>query len=264
MTFDQWRRAFEPTSRGDDRRRAQLWNLDHETRIHATLDEFRDRIAKHFNDGLLTHDRDAAASAGLAAARKDTEPADSTWLGALPRGPWEGVRGPIYNFRSWVSLERYRTRAPSYGSALTTSLPPPVTFEFSLRVSGRFIWITWAPELLDLPDDPTILKRELGLPHFGEHDCVYRWDVSIEQSQALFVPTCLDAALHEAWQPPPRGHASPWGLTRDLSSGESRWPELLVEAKDYVGLRVRETRLGARTTSERIGPVAEDYMIGRL
>ena len=76
--------------------------------------------------------------------------------------------------------------------------------------------------------------------------------------------TCLDAAIDEAWQPPPRGYTFPWGLTRDLTSGESRWPELLVDAKDHLGLRVRATRVGGAPSPARIGPLTEDYMIGRL
>ena len=260
MTFDEWRRAFEQATRVDDRYRAQLWNHDHETRIDATRDEFRGRIATHFDDGLLTGDAETAALAAWTAARNETGPADSKWLGTLPCDSREDVGSPICNFRSGVSLERYRTRAPSYSLVMTTS----AEMEFRLNISRRFVWITWAPGSLDLPDAPTLLKRELGLAHFGEHDCVYRWIVSIKPSQVMFVPTCLDANLSEAWRPPPPGHTSPWGLTRDLTTGESRWPELLLETKDYKDLTLKATRVGSATSPARIGPVTEDYMIGRL
>jgi hypothetical protein len=94
------------------------------------------------------------------------------------------------------------------------------------RPYKRFIWITWATPLSDLPDNPTIIKREMGLDHYGAGEYVYRCFIEIDKGvHTIFVPTCLDAGLSPAWRPPPQERDVPWGLTRDLVTGDQPRPQ---------------------------------------
>ena len=108
------------------------------------------------------------------------------------------------------------------------------------------------------------MKRELGLAHFREGEFVYRFAMTIATDQPRFIPTCFDAELFEAWAPPPPGFPEPHGMTRDLTDGRPRWPELLVEAKDCFHVNFPSGELVSPLGSaQKIGAAAVDYMAGR-
>src|SRR5713101_5314745 len=97
----------------------------------------------------------------------------------------------------------------------------------------RFIWVTFETSSSGLPDDPTAVVCELGLAHYAPGDFIYRIGYNTEHKE-LWIPTCLDAGLYEAWSPPPAGHSEPWGLTRHLITGLPGFPEVLSQVIDHA------------------------------
>jgi hypothetical protein len=123
--------------------------------------------------------------------------------------------------------------------------------------------MTWSEPSRPLPTVPTQIAIELGLPDFAD-ERVWCAEVPVSATQAIFIPSCFDAELSSAWSPPPPGHVAPWGLTRDLLTGEVRHPEVLVEVRDCInttGVSVHLIRDPA--TGHKVGPLTPDYMIGR-
>lgn len=133
------------------------------------------------------------------------------------------------------------------------------------RPTKRFHWITFSHGGKHPPrDDPTRVKRELGLAHFMKDDVVYRFDLPFADDQDVWVPTCLDAGLYEAWAPPPVGATDPWGRTRDLVDGQPGLPELLVQVEDYFTAMPLVGRLVSPPgPAATIGALTVDYMVGR-
>ena len=105
--------------------------------------------------------------------------------------------------------------------------------------------------------------RELGLAHYRSGTYVYRirYDVS---GHNLWIPTCLDASLYEAWAPPAVGHPDPWGLTRDLVSGLPSRPELLTEVTDHARVRPEAELVSPAGQLLKVGTVNPDFMANRL
>ena len=268
MTYETWRAAHLARVGGDSRHRARVWNLDHEERV-AEVSEFKHAIATRWAEAGSPDD--GSIEAILDASIGETRAVASKWLGlmAVAAGATRRIPRRTYTHVSGEQAARYGSRAPidPRRPFATVELPRFKWRESrgGLELESRFIWVTWPIPGRRLPRDPTVVKRELGLAHFDAGDCVYRIRVEVDASaDTCFVPTCLDAGLYEAWAPPPAGHTDPWGLTRDLSSGDPTWPELLIEAATRrtavpKGYLVRSSR-GAPAA---IGAVAVDFMVGR-
>lgn len=272
MAYKAWRQAFvSQVAPHDQRQQARLWNLDNERRINKHLGQFRRRLGDRFDWHLRTDiGPGPAAHCALADALKELETVSSKWFGLLPVSATASVpttvatyinSGKIRKRTATVFLSRghparrLRLRGPLKADLIAGGWAP----------GTRFIWLTFdAGSGLPSQTDPTLVKRELGLAHFPKGEFVYRFELTIEPTQTCYTPTCLDAGLYEAWKPPPQPWPHPWGLTRDLTDGQSRWPELLVETTDY---RHITSPLGELVSppgpAVPIGLLEEDFLIGR-
>lgn len=269
MNYQTWRNAYIGVVGGNQTKLAHLSNLDREDRIPRVAD-FKNGIAARWT-AAGAHE-DPSADTALQDGVEELKPLASGWLGLLPVAGVATTRIPrrTYTHVSSEHVARFRSRTPIDPDR------PPATADLAplnwrrlpngdLELASRFIWVSWPPVAGPLPRDPTRLKQELGLDHYATGQCVYRCRVDVNAAnETCYIPTCLDARLYEAWARPPDGHTEPWGLTRDLCTGEPRWPEVLVEAAPRRDLRptgylVRPTR----HASAKIGPVVSDFMIGR-
>ena len=272
MTYMDWKHNFEPVAQGNPERYAQLWNLEHETRISKELGLFKRRIGH-----LHQHRQHASASAQQTAvvafdeAIDETKPVNSKWLGCLETTNAPPIPKTVVTYQSLGSV-RYGYRGavhnpdrPSKSIRLKGPLKTRKDASGNWVPARRFIWVTFLTgEQGPLPQDPTTVKQEMGLNHFEEGNLIYRFELTIEPTQRCFIPTCLDAELRPAWKPPPDGFQQPWGLTRDLTDGRARWPELLVETKDYLYQGPPKGELvSPPNQAVRVGPVQIDYRVGR-
>ncbi len=282
MTYDDWKHGFTTAAVDQPQLRAQVWNLEHETRIDAEIAAFRSSIDACCDRLVFRREPDAEAKA-LKEAIDETKPIDSQWLGLLPvaETSTSAVPTEVWTYLTSRQMARFYTKGKLFDEhqphTAPISLSSPLNCTRSpdgaLTPVSRFIWITWAPGGAPLPDDPTQVKRQLGLAYhpddsrsaYAEGLYVYRVPLLLGRArQRLFVPTCLDAHLGEAWAPPPRDFTSAWGLTRDLVSGEPRWPELLVGTADHVRDAPAVASLVSPTSAPvAIGPLRIDYMAGR-
>lgn len=80
--------------------------------------------------------------------------------------------------------------------------------------------------------DADEVRDRLGLAHIPSGEVLYRVGVTVDASRPVHIPSALDAGYGPPWRRPPRKHAEPWGLTRDLRSDEPREPELLTRPSD--------------------------------
>lgn len=266
MSYDQWRRDLDPVAASNDRVRAQLWNLENETRIPAALSDFKTFIGGHYTAAQAGAGGSAADT--LQAACDDCKPPDSRWLGRLPWSDSADVPAAVNTFITASDADRYkvedfeRDRPPSEIHLQRFKGVRTSGTANAYRPWKRFIWVTWPTQgHPELPSDPTAIKRELGLAHFREAEFVYRVPLSRNGGQKLFVPTCLDAELYHAWSPPPAN--SPWGMTRDLTSGRLCWPELLAEAADFLDRELLAQRMPPNVGYTPVGPVDDHPMAGR-
>lgn len=273
MRYKQWRDTFDgEIASSDPSAQARLWNLEHEDRINAKRGQFKTLIAKLYGQQRTGSVSAAqAASGALADAITETEPVESKWLGLQPVDDSGDLPSFVISYVRYSDIRKrnngaYKGRGrPRPSETLHGPLKARKAIDGSWEVVTRFIWVTFASGGNEPPmEDPTAVKRELGLKHFKEDDHVYWFRLDIASSQNCYVPTCLDAGLYEAWKPPPKSFSQPWGLTRDLVDGQQRWPELLVETKDYfrdpspVGELVSPP--GNPVPIRRVDP---DFMIGR-
>jgi len=251
---------------GDDAHAAQVWNLEHEHRISDITNRFMMDLGQKHNSLVLIHsDVGEAARAALKEMIEQTWSPKSDWLGRL-RVP-DGADTPDEMFTHIVAsdLARY------FPSAHISERDPPGRVElprgFKVGPDGtpyaRFIWLTFEPEGAAPVDDPTIVKCRLGLPHFSTDEYVFRIMFKVAHT-ALYVPTCLDAGLYEAWSPPPTDHPHPWGLTRDLRTGELGAPELLADAAEFSTQPPTALLVSPPGTRQSIRAVSQAlFMVGR-
>ena len=267
MAYQQWRNDYHTAGGADPALRAQLWNLENEHRVPKVRGSFKRNLGRLHTLQLGTGATPATAAVGaLEQGIRETEPVGSKWLGRLASTAGSSLPQTVVTHLSSGTVARYHSRvvidpkAPPRRVALDAINS---TIRGGARIPHRrFIWITWATTGLHLPGNASSVKREFGLAHYRIGEYVYRCEIDFDYTRhGLFVPTCLDAGLRAPWRPPPRGFAQSWGLTRDLTSGELRWPELLVETADYL----RTTPIGhlVGNPPTPIGHVAVDYMIGR-
>ena len=268
MAYADWHKAFSTlVIPGSPRDEARLWNLTHDNRINRHRGQFRRMIGRNFDEELRSGKPDKdSAEAALLSARETTEPVDSKWLGLLQADTQDDIPPDVVTF-----LASWQFTWANPGTPISADNPPrSITLQFPLKTDAggpytRFIWVTFDTAAGALPrDDPTRAMRELGMGHWKKGDTVYCFELVIESDQVGFTPTCLDAGLGEAWKPPPEDSTAPWGFTRDLTDGQDRWPELLVESADYNSKGPPAGRLVSPAgKKEKVGSVVPDFMIGR-
>jgi len=266
MTYSNWRQQFTPTVGGWPDLQAQLWNLEHEKRIGRPRGAFKRRIGQLYKQHQAAGMAPAApAMSALNDAIGETRPPESKWLGKLEFSPGASIPGVVTTHLSSTRVAKYALGPFDPRHPVSTVKLSPIHTQNKgqgPKPLCRFIWITWAPSGGALPTTPTDLKRELGLTHFRKGSYVYRCRLAVDRARhKVYVPTCLDASLSPAWKPPPSGFGEPWGVTRDLTTGDSKWPELLVQVGDFLAVQATAELVGSGRTA--IGDVAVDFMVGR-
>ena len=272
MAYADWEFDFTAKTAGQPAREAQLCNLRGESRIAKSRGLFKRSLGLMHKKMLASLPAGDAAVAACDAMAGQSRVLNSRWLGRLP-GPNGGgpVPGRTVTHLPLQDIVRYHSSVfvPTRGATPRRNLRldrPPKT---RVTASGpeavcRFIWVTFAPTGTSLPDDPALTVSEFGLAHYpsGPGQYVYRCEIDIT-GKHTYIPTCLDAGLYEAWAPPPPGHPSPWGTTRDLVTGAARWPELLTETADHLGARPHATLVSPPTATQHVNSVTPNYMANR-
>jgi hypothetical protein len=234
MSYKEWKIQISKLAKTSDRIRARLWNLAAEMRIKPDLSLFRRRLGQLHREALRTGLRqDDACSRVLQTACEELSKPSSRWLGLLRVPSNQHLPAVMYTHIPSLDFARKYANAP-----INLQNPPRrARFVRPYKTDGagpvcRFIWLTFSTPRARLPEDPTAVVCELGLAHYAPGNYVYRirYDVS---GQNLWIPTCLDAGLYEAWAPPPLRHTRPWGLTRHLITGARCFPELLSQVVDH-------------------------------
>lgn len=261
MSYDLWKAAIAAARPHNPRLHAKCWNLDHESRVAVEMGRFCDALGAEHADALgRTADPVEAASAALDVVVERLRDCGCKWLGLLKVAKTDGIPATLVTHVSRRSLKRYCVEAK-----LDELRRVVLDTAFKVKPDGtlvsRFIWMTFAPGG-GLGDDPTALKRRLGLDHFDEGDTVWRMEFAVDPTR-LFVPTCFDAGLGAAWAPPPAGHVAPWGMTRDLTTGAAVLPELLAETADYISVRPVASLVSPPGATQIIESIVVDYMAGR-
>ena len=267
MVYQQWRSDYHTAAGVDPALQAQLWNLENEHRVPKVRGSFKRNLGRLHTLQLGTGASPADAAKGaLQQGIRETEPVGSKWLGRLPSTAGNSLPHTLATHWSSGTVARYHSRV-----VIDRKAPPrrvaldPINSKVNGGVRtphGRFIWVTWATTGSHLPGNATVVKRQFGLAHYPTGEYIYRCEIDFDYTRhGLSVPTCFDAGLGAAWRPPLRGFAHSWGLTRDLTSGDLRWPELLVETADHLGSNPVGHLVG--NPPAPIGNVPVDYMIGR-
>ena len=265
--YQQWRSDYHTAAGVDPALQAQLWNLENEHRVPKVRGSFKRKLGRLHTLQLGTGASPAdAAKESLQQGIRETKPVGNKWLGRLSSTAGNLLPHTLATHLSSGMVAKNRPEVyidPKAPPRRVVLNPIKSTIRGGARVSdGRFIWTTWATTGSHLPDDAAAVKRELGLAHYPTGEHVYRCEIDFDHARHMvFVPTCFDAGLGPAWKPPPRGFTHSWGLTRDLTTGDFRWPELLVETADHLGTTPVGHLVG--NPPAPIGHVAVDYMIGR-
>jgi len=260
LAYANWLSEFEKSTSGAEQ--AQCWNLKNEPRIDAPLNSFKEGIGKRFEDEIKNGNvgLKAACDAIKQAMVELTEPHCSQ-LGLLPFVRPDSFKEILISHLPARDLLRYAPTGPFDEDN------PPATIHFTSPFKSpynfpraRFIWLTFPTPDMSMTDDPTLIVKELGLAHIVNGGFLFRFELSVK-GMNLFVPTCLDAALYEAWAPPPSG--SPWGMTRHLETGHHCRPEVLTNSMDHSSVRPVATLVSPPGSRVRIGSATIDFMIGR-
>ena len=259
MTYLKWKKSLALIVQNQPNEYARLWNLEHETRINKKSVQFKRLIGRKYKSQRSAID-------ALNEAIEETKPINSKWLGSLK---FSGrLPNSVVTYMDSLTLSRYYSRtffnpkSPRPSRSVTLSRPLMASLSGGKWVPAkRFIWITFDR---NLPQDPTAVKREMGLDHYPQDYYIYKLDLALKPKQSTFIPTCLDAGLNSAWMPPPVNFPKQWGLTRNLTNGQRHWPELLVETQDYL----HQSGLQGQLVSPpdklvAINPMHIDYKIGR-
>jgi hypothetical protein len=211
----------------------------------------------------LTTSPDIACVEVLLVACQELRDPQCKWLGLLPV-----PRGSVLPRTMFTHLPALDfARKYSNGPINLRSPPRRVRFgrPYKMDPGGpicRFLWLTFPTSTINLPDDPTILVHELGLAHYKPGNYIYRVRYDVNRS-ALWIPTCLDAELYEAWAPPDRNHAAPWGLTRHLTTGLSCLPEMLSEVVYHQHILPRADLVSPPGSAKPIAAFTPDYIANR-
>jgi hypothetical protein len=233
---------------------AQLDNLCKEDRV-AEIDITRTAVGDAFAS-VGTGDLDAARAAIAASQRPFWDPSCSL-LGLIPTISSKHTGFQAVSFLTGTQIERhiissFRGRAPLMPARV--SLPDPLY----ARYPRRFMWATFSEDVATL--SPRDIAIGLGLPHFLPGETVYRVSLGSWPND-VYIPTCMDSGLFEAWMRPPPTHAEPWGLTRHLLTGASDKAELLVQVADVEGRGLVAERIGG--PGDVISSYTPDLIIAR-
>lgn len=260
-----WRVDIEHDCRTETEGRvfAQVWNLESEKRIPTKRAEFLAELETCHETRIGAHEAPAAAArAALEEMIRSTKSVDSPWLGLLPVPDSSGGHQVVFTHLTATDAAKLDPVGP-----FNPDDPPPRVSRFArlpwLRSDGmekRFNWVAFEPSGAAPSMDPGLVVRELGLAHYRRDAYVYRIEFSVDLS-TCFIPTCLDAGLSEAWAPPRPG--APFGETRDLVTGESKKPELLVEVKNTSHLQPGGVLVSPPGTRRKVGPIAADFRANR-
>lgn len=256
MSYGDWRK--EMLQVGDAGTAARIANLESESRIDGSIAAFKDVVVGTF----LLHCGGGSAPLAALTAFQDavtlTKPVVNSWVALLPLPAGASIPSLCHTHMLAEDISRF-----NMGPAFDPDVPPPqltLTRKPGTRETGvpikTFLWVTFEDGAA-LPDDPTQLVIELGLPHFWAGAHVYRIPIPLPKD-GVCIPTCFDAQLYEAWAPPPSGHAKPWGMTRNLTTGVAERPELVVKVEALT-----DTPLTAHLLKGQIGAYRCDFMIGR-
>lgn len=204
-----------------------------------------------------------AAVAALDGVCEELSKPTSRWLGLLPVPAGAALPANMFTHLPVRDLNRYVASGPINEANPPRNVTLARPFKFTATgVRSRFIWVTFNPDGAPPSDDPTQVVKELGLAHLLGFRYLYRFWLRTDGTQ-LYIPSCLDARLNEAWAPPPAGNAQPWGLTRDLETGHSCKPELLTETVAHETTLPTATLVSPAGWHAPIGNVATDFMANR-
>lgn len=271
MSYTVWRQHIDASVKEDDRVAARCWNLEKETRISTAVEEFKRALGERHAQALRTGaDGAEAACTVLAAMIDELQRVDCHWLGLLPVPPDRAAEIPVRRVTTYVPEMVVRNLSLS-ARLDVNDLHKPIRLKGPLKIDddgeeqellARFIWVTFDADGSGLPDDPHKIVEDLGLAHFPEGQHVFRIDLDVDAVR-LFIPTCLDAGLFEAWAPPPDGHDKPWGMTRHLGSGKPARPELLSETQDHATVKPTARLVSPTNKPTPLGPVHKDFRANR-
>ncbi len=261
-TYEDWLAAVEIVWETHGAIGARCWNLARETRIPEALAEFRAILAARFG-GELTASPDlpgAAACAALELAIGQIMDGSHGLLGLIPLQRPADVPRMMVTHIDGDDIMRYYSRQNPKDDHPIVVLDRPLKVRDDGSEVSPFIWFTFEADGAAFTDDPTEMKRRLGLDRVEEGTTLYRLEFEVDPER-LRVPSCLDAELRAAWAPPPNGRD--WGMTRDLETGQPAFPELLGWTEDHRAARPVARLVSPPGQTARIGPVAVDYMAER-
>ena len=252
MSFATWWKVVVATPTIDARIEARSRNLASEDR-HVMASEFRAAVARSFEGSGATGFDEAVAA--LKAHTDGLFDVSSSYLGLKPTGS-----GPHKAWKpvTFVTANHIYAKLDDNFDPNAAVLAPSVRLPTPLYAAHPkpFVWTSNDDVVGGL--SPTDIALSLGLPHFLPNDAVYKIELP-DWPDEIFIPTCFDAGLYEAWAIPPRSHKEPWGLTRHLISGDLVHPEVLIplphiENQDLVA------RLVSVAGQDRIDDYSPDFL----
>jgi hypothetical protein len=260
MTYAEWISSLRDIANTDDQVFAMLDNLLSEDRVDLTA--FRSHAAHLYTTRVLAGEAaPEAAKAVLETLQSELADPGAAGLGQLVGGATP--EGASLVTHTSASDHKYRTpESPRPGASVVEfaagKARPPAD------IQCRFIWVTFPDRSGNevRADDPAVVVQELGLAHMSGDKEIYRFPLPPPPSGRFWIPSALDAGLYEAWMRPALDHVEPWGITRDLTTGERRWPELLVETSEYL-YDVAGTLVRRPDGTATVGPIGTDFRRGR-
>ncbi|MCP4594555.1 MAG: hypothetical protein GY842_27805 [bacterium] len=273
MAYKSWRSAFAARFPGepDCASEARLWNLENDRRIRKRIGILKQKLGRQHgklcSSGSAGSPDDDAAHV-LDEVLEETRAKPVKWLRLLPVPSSAPPPPEVFTFVSAEELAKYHPDVfldPESGQR-TVQLPKPIKARpegLGFVAATPFLWVTFEENGLRPPlDDPTAVRCELGLPHFRADEYVYRVPLTVRPGQDSFVPSAIDANAGPPWKPADPGAMR--GVTRDLTTGEDRWPELLVETRDYLSVHPRVELVSPAGPAVKAQSVPVDYMVGRV
>lgn len=254
MSFSHWCRVVLTAGASVPKLSAQMHNLVSEDRV-PEIALVRTSVANEFQAGD-PQDISAAAKA-VEETQKPLRVATCALLGLIKSNADDHVEYQAVSFVTGTHIERHII--PSFqGRATVMPAVVPLPRTLYARYPRRFFWATFNEEVEGL--SPTDIAIALGLPHFEVGETVYRIHLG-DWPEEVYIPTCMDSGIFEAWMRPPKSHAEPWGMTRHLLTGNPEKPELLVQVADVEGRGLTAERVGS--PGETVSLFSADYLIGR-
>jgi hypothetical protein len=230
--YEDWLTAIRAVAVTNDEVFASVDNLTGEDRV--SLEDLEIRIGAKFTEEVAKGGpTNQAALCALQSVQCELcEPAHPK-LGAIPAPAGHGAT--LITHINGDDLSYIDPTLVAPGDRVSLFAAGKAARSGTWKVRRRFIWVTF-PDVYGrtVPSTPPAQAvRELGLGHMKDATAVYRLDFPHAAGTQAFIPTVLDAGINCVWQKPPAG-TKEWGMTRDLADGSPKWPELVVETKDYM------------------------------